>query len=1135
MAVTLEELQIKFTAQMGSLNSQLNGVKTQINGITSSVKGTSTAFAGMARAAKLFIGAFVIRGMVKVGKASLEMANDVVESESLFAVSMKGMADEARKWSDDLSDSLGLNAYNLRRNVGTFNTMFMSMGLGEKAAYDMSTSLVQLAEDMASFYNVDPEEMFTKLRAGITGETEPLKRLGIMVDEQTVKQYALSEGISTTGKELTQTEKLMARYAAIMGQTANAQGDLARTIDSPVNQIRLLNNQLDIAKIALGQAFMPIQAAVLPILTALARAATVAAQALAYLMGSLGGFGGTGIFANAVAEKGAAVNEELADSLGDSAKAYKKAGGAAKQASKDAKVGLKAFDEINKLTEETTKTGGGGAGIDEVDVPDIEPASDYADALQVISDKVRNAAAAIKEFWDKLKNSALGMMVEGAFGALKWLWTDVIKPFGEWAIQHPDVIGNVLGGIAAALLTWEVGRMITGGLAASKLGEGILKLGAAIAAHPVLFTLAVAAGGIALLAGAINSAQAAAIKEENENRFGNLTISLGKLKAMCESISTPFTNSMKNLESDFAALKQAGAELKALADLNAELIYGYHLNPETFTKDKITELIASVQAEVDKEKDLLGSAQIKATMGLEALFTGTQQDGSEILKLNAENWGKVKEEGAKLGKEYLDAVTSAAFDGVITAEEQQKAYDLQAKMLELTMIATDPEMLIAKAQIRRMGLEFDGTTLTPETVTNWGKALDEKAAELNALIDDQGKASIDYALAVAIQANPSISDTELAKLLNITELALAEQKLKANWEIEQVRINAPFTEVEKAFKDVLKKSKPAVDAMGKDYTTKAIQQMLNAGYTAEEINTRDGQRMLARAVYMLMEGGVTGAQIPEGATKAAMQEWLDTFKPDYTKWTEMAAEYKRLGLTVPTELADGIYNYEAMLAVAGSTQQLGEYVSSQAHLDTTAWSAEGKSAIDAIVTAFSNGEIDVQTAAAQIVKIMEDEIKKADLTAHATLIVEGVSKGLNSAASRAKVADAVGKLASTVNRTFTNYEMIQSPSKVFMGYGEMITAGLAKGIDNGMSTVTPAMNDLSKTANGSFNANLNGTYTADGNGISGAITSGIEQGVQRVMSALNINLNVDGERFGSAAIRTINDTQRAAGRLLLEM
>lgn len=1135
MAVTLEELQIKFTAQMGSLNSQLNGVKTQINGITSSVKGTSTAFAGMARAAKLFVSAFVIKGMVNIGKASIEMANDVVESEQLFAVSMKGMADEARKWSDDLSGSLGLNAYSLRRNVGTFNTMFMSMGLGTQAAYDMSTSLVQLAEDMASFYNVDPEEMFTKLRAGITGETEPLKRLGIMVDEQTVKQYALSEGISTTGKALTQTEKLMARYAAIMGQTSNAQGDLARTINSPVNQIRLLNNQLDMAKIALGQAFMPIQAVVLPILTALANAATTAAQALAYLMGSLGGFGGVGVFASSVAASGAEANQDLADSLKDSAKAYKAAGGAAKKAAKDAKVGLKAFDEINKLTEETTKTGGGGGGIDEVDVPDIEPANDYANALQVISDKVRNAAAAIKEFWDGLKNSALGMMVEGAFGALKWLWEDVIKPFGEWAIRHPDVIGNVLGGIAAALSTWNVGKMMSGGLAATALGKGVAAIGAAIAAHPALFSLAVAAGGITLLAGAINSAQAAAIKEENENRFGKLTISLGKLKNMCESIGTPFTNSMKNLESDFAALKQAGGELRSLADLNAELIYGYHLNPETFTKDKITELIASVQAEVDKEKDILGAAQIKATMGLEALFTGTQQDGSEILKINAENWAKVKEEGAKLGKEYLDAVTSAAFDGVITAEEQQKAYDLQAKMLELTMIATDPETLIAKAQIRRMGLDFDGATLTPETVTNWGKALDEKAAELNALLDEQGKASIDYAIAVAIQANPDISDAELAKLLNTMELALAEQKLKANWEIEKVRITAPFAEVEKAFKDVLDKSKPAVNAMGKDYTTKAIEYMLNSGYTAKDINTRDGQRALASAVTFLMAEGVRGAQLPEGETKAAMQEWLDTFKPDYTKWTEMAAEYKRLGLTIPTELADGIYNYEAMLAVAGSTQQLKDYVSSQADLDTTVWSAEGKSAIDAIVTAFSNGETDVQTAAAKIVKIMEDEIEKADLVANVKFVVQGLVKNIQSSPVVQQVSNAMSKVANTLTSTFKNFLGINSPSTVFAGYGEMITAGLVKGIDNGMSTVTPAMNDLAKTANGSFNANLNGTYTADGTGISGAIEAGIERGISRIMNLLNINLNVDGERFGSAAIRTINDTQRAAGRLLLEM
>ena len=174
MAVTLEELQIRFTAQMGSLNTQLNGVKKQLGMVSASAGKAQGAMSGLARTAKLFIGAYLVRGLYKIGKASLEMANDVVESESLFQVSMKGMAGEAREWSDELSSSLGINAYEARKNVGTFNTMFRSMGLGEQSAYDMATGLSGLAYDMASFYNMDSEEAFMKLRAGITGETEPL-------------------------------------------------------------------------------------------------------------------------------------------------------------------------------------------------------------------------------------------------------------------------------------------------------------------------------------------------------------------------------------------------------------------------------------------------------------------------------------------------------------------------------------------------------------------------------------------------------------------------------------------------------------------------------------------------------------------------------------------------------------------------------------------------------------------------------------------------------------------------------------------------------------------------------------------------------------------------------------------------
>lgn len=191
------------------------------------------------------------------GAAMIKFAMDAVESESLFEVSMGNMAGAARTWSEQLSQALGLNDYELRRNVGTFNVMFTAMGLGEQAAYDMSTGLTQLAYDMASFYNMKPEEAFDKLRAGITGETEPLKRLGILVDENTVKHYAMKNGIGEAGKELTQTQKVMARYGAIIEQTSKSQGDLARTLDSPANKLRVLTSRLQETATTLGIQLLP--------------------------------------------------------------------------------------------------------------------------------------------------------------------------------------------------------------------------------------------------------------------------------------------------------------------------------------------------------------------------------------------------------------------------------------------------------------------------------------------------------------------------------------------------------------------------------------------------------------------------------------------------------------------------------------------------------------------------------------------------------------------------------------------------------------------------------------------------------------------------------------------------------------
>lgn len=233
---------------VSSTKKASSGIEGMTTSMFKAVLGANAVYAAISRA---------LRGIINIARESAKMGIAAVESENLFAVSMQSMSEEAAKWSRSLSASLGLNQYELRKSIGTFNVMLTAMGLGTQKSYEMSKGLVQLAHDFASFYNLKADEAFEKLRAGITGETEPLKRLGILVDEATVKTYAYASGLVKAGQQLTQQEKTLARYGAIMQQTSAAQGDLARTLDSPANKLRILQSRTEELKTTLGMAFLP--------------------------------------------------------------------------------------------------------------------------------------------------------------------------------------------------------------------------------------------------------------------------------------------------------------------------------------------------------------------------------------------------------------------------------------------------------------------------------------------------------------------------------------------------------------------------------------------------------------------------------------------------------------------------------------------------------------------------------------------------------------------------------------------------------------------------------------------------------------------------------------------------------------
>jgi len=195
--------------------------------------------------------------IIAIGAGLFKMASDAIESENLVREAMGDMEGDLRRISEGIRRDLGLNDYEFRKQASTIYLMTSAMGVQKQAAFEMSTQLTMLAYDLASFRNMRFEEAFEKITAGLTGEMEPLKRIGILVSENATRQALFNAGLIRGKEVLTDQQKVMGRYLAIMQQTAKDQGDLARTLVSPTNQFRLLTSQVKLAAIELGMELMP--------------------------------------------------------------------------------------------------------------------------------------------------------------------------------------------------------------------------------------------------------------------------------------------------------------------------------------------------------------------------------------------------------------------------------------------------------------------------------------------------------------------------------------------------------------------------------------------------------------------------------------------------------------------------------------------------------------------------------------------------------------------------------------------------------------------------------------------------------------------------------------------------------------
>lgn len=311
--------------------------------------------------------AFSIAAIGKFTSSCLKLGSDLAEVQNVVDTAFPKMSAQVDSFAKNAMESFGLSETVAKRYMGTFGAMSKAFGFAEKDAYEMSATLTGLAGDVASFYNLDTSEAYTKLKSVFTGETETLKDLGVVMTQSALDQYALANGYGKTTSAMSEQEKVSLRLAFVTDQLSLASGDFIRTQDSWANQTRVLALRFDALRASLGKGFIavftPIVKGINWVLANLQPLADSFASLMEMLTGSSGTTGGGG---SALAETSTDLSSatDAVDSLGSGLSDTGKKGESAAKKIKKAFAGV---DTINKLSFDSGTSGsdsdsGGSSG-----------------------------------------------------------------------------------------------------------------------------------------------------------------------------------------------------------------------------------------------------------------------------------------------------------------------------------------------------------------------------------------------------------------------------------------------------------------------------------------------------------------------------------------------------------------------------------------------------------------------------------------------------------------------------------------------------------------------------------------------------------------------------------------------------
>ena len=1094
---------------LSPLATGIRGVADATAKASKSTDKASKSFTDLYNAVKTAANVFKTFG--KAIYSAIEKSSDYVENLNLFTVSMGEYASEAKRYAETVGEVMGIDPGEWMRNQGVFMTLATGFGVASDRAALMSKNLTQLGYDLSSFFNISYEDAMQKLQSGLSGELEPLRRIGYDLSQAKLEATALELGIDKTVSSMTQAEKAQLRYYAIMTQVTTSHGDMARTLDAPANQLKVLRAQFNMAAREIGNVFIPVLTAILPYLIAGAKVIRILANSIA----SLFGFELPEVDYSGVTSMGE-VAENTSDALGDAADSAKKL-----------KSYMLGFDELNVINPDEGK----GVSIEDTlgqfnfDLPEYDFLSD------TVNSKVKKIVEEMKEWlgltgeisnWSDIMNTKLGHILEAVLtiGAAIGTWKIAKKVSDIAKAIKKNKLDKVAMGVTLMItgFTLEFSGAYDMGYEGVKF-DNIVKtaIGSALGIGGALLTFGTtpvgwAVGiGIALtmLVTGVSMGVSKRLKEEDlAKRFGDKVLSNSEIQDLVKKITdTPLGVSLNIVVDEINARNGVKARVEdsitELNSLNFKIQCGVEIPKERYQTAMDT-FIASAE-EYLSQNEIVAKTSIsliydESATGVRLSEFVTTFYNTSFAKLEA------------LGNDLKECVEKGFVDGKWIGDTQKEALELQKEIQEILDYISEVEF---EAKITALKLDALGDVITPES---FEKLLTEAQDIVQSNIDNLEGVRLE-ALKVAkmefdYNITQGMAEAEAQKIYD-QAVAEADRKFReGTLELNYGTFDFGIDVIMSAYSEEVAQALPLLQKETEELFTEGSMVLL-PDRTYENV---DNLMMQLLDAYRF---GFRDLDISSEARKN-IDKLVDNLSLTEEQYLKVAKDALSAGESVPEEIAKGLGDINKLKAISGNLEAIhylvGQHLSTDpSYLDMLATSkGAGEAASEYVASGLLNNLQVIEDAANGTITLMNDTIGTKVFEVTPTLVENLEALGVNLSEGLLKGAEE--QIEVDKNKWyewswlpwnwFKSTNEINSPSKLFTRGGAFIANGLFKGVDGGVSetSYTTIFDRISDALGGTKD-----TIKSVINSILEFIermANGVVKGINRVINALN-RLKID--------------------------